>query len=298
MDYRPPPPPQARFSPIALSRTPTPMPPPPSILKNGEGVGGRGGRPPPSPHPKRQRSASFKNMLVDECDEVQTVATVPDNVSDTASEASSNGGYNNQPPVLDFMGTMCVASAWFTSCFPCAVVDINDTDDRVVHNLSRESAMNFMYANKNDSLFECINSRRSVTPECNAVSDGREVIIGSSAAVEQKSNSAFISQQRPEKARSESKILCIPSMIEEDDSSDDETMDVVALESDAAKMNMFGDYTHERLESGTTTHNRGKAAATTATSTTYSPSIQCSQPTKKKRFGMKNPFGRKKSIIS
>jgi hypothetical protein len=270
---------------------------PPSILKNGEG-GGRGGRPPPSPHPKRQRSASFKNMLVDECDEVQTVTTVPDNVSDTASEASSNVSYNNHPPILDFMGTMCVASAWFTSCFPCAVVDINDTDDRVVHNLSRESAMNFMYANKNDRLFECIKSHRSIAPECNAVSDGRKIVNGSSAAVEQKSNSASISQQRPEKAKSETKILCIPSIIEEDDSGDDETMDVVALESDAAKMNMLD--LHERLDSGTTTtHNRGIAAAAAATTrTNYSPSLPCSQPTTKKRFVMKNPFGRKKSIIS
>ncbi len=251
---------------------------PPGILKNGEG--GRGPSPSPT-NPKRQRSASFK-MSVDECDGNRTVATVPDNVSDTASEASSNGSYNNQPPLLDFMGSMCVASAWFTSCFPCAVVDINDTDDRVVQNLSRENAMNFMYSNNNERLFENKSPRR-LKPVCIPVSDGKQIVNGSSAAVKQE-NTIMSTQQLSKKAKSEPK-LCIPSIIEEDESGDDEMMDVVSLDSGRAKMNVLADDLH----SGTTySHNRGPTS-----STPYSESLPSIQ-LRKKRFGMKNPFGRKK----
>lgn len=277
MDY-PPPPSQARFSPIGLSRTPTPMPP--SILKNGEGGVGR----PPS-NTKRQRSASFKSMLVEECDENRTVATVPENVSDTASEASSSS--NNQPPLLDFMGSMCVASAWFTTCFPCAVVDINDTDDRVVHNLSRESAMNFMYSNNSDRFFGSQSPRR-VKPECIPDSDGKQIvkINGNCAPMERVSNTMTPIQQFPERAKSEPKLLCIPSIIEEDESNDDEMMDVVSLDSGTAKMNMLAEDLHERRLNS---HNRGNTA-----NAPYSENLPSPQP-KKKRFGMKNPFGRKKS---
>lgn len=275
MDY-PPLPSQARFSPIGLSRSPTPMPP--SILKNGEG------RPPSNP--KRQRSASFKSMLVDECDENRTVATVPENISDTASEASSSSN-NNQPPlVLDFMGSMCVASAWFTTCFPCAVVDINDTDDRVVHNLSRERAMNFMYSNNSDRFFGSQSPRR-VKPECIPDSDGKQIINinGNSAPTERVSNTMTPTQKFPERAKSEPKLLGISSIIEEDESSDDEMMDMVSLDSGTAKMKMLADDLHERrLDS----HNRG------TTNAAYSENLPSLQP-KKKRFGMKNPFGRKRS---
>ena len=275
MDY---PQPQARYSPIGLTRTPTPMPP--SILKNGAG----GQRQPSSLSPKRQRSASFKSMLVDECDDVRTVATVPDNISDTASEASSNGSYNNQPPLLDFVGSMCVASAWFTSCFPCAVVDINDTDDRVVHNLSRESAMSMMYSNKNyDSLFER-NNRNVTTPECGPFSDGKQV-SGSSAIVGRDSN-AMYTQQLNERGKSESKIICIPSIIEED-SDDEDTMEVVPLQQSGPANSMLKVECHERLDSGIIDH-RGIAAG--------SECRPYSQPKTKMRFGMKNPFGRKKII--
>ena len=68
-----------------------------------------------------------------------------DCISTSASEASSKGSNNSEPPLLDFIGTACMASAWFTSCFPCAVVDINDSDNKVVDKLSRQSAMNAMY---------------------------------------------------------------------------------------------------------------------------------------------------------
>lgn len=259
---------------------------PHGILINGEGGTGTSH---PLTNPKRQRSASFK-MSVDECDESRTVATVPDNVSDTASEASSNGIYNDQPPLLDFMGSMCVASAWFTSCFPCAVVDINDTDDRVVQNLSRENAMNIMYSSNNERSFDNKSPRR-FKPVCIPVSDGKQIVNGSGAAVKQEPNTIMPIQQLPEKATSEPKLLCIPSIIEEDESGDDEMMDVVSLDSGTAKMNMLVDDLHERQSDSFTTfsHNRGPTSCTP-----YSKSLASIQQ-RKKRFGMKNPFGRKKS---
>ncbi|KAL7493988.1 hypothetical protein ACHAWX_000283 [Stephanocyclus meneghinianus] len=69
----------------------------------------------------------------------------PDHVSTSASEASSMNSRNSEPPLLDFIGTACMATTWFTSCFPCAVVDINHCDDRVVSKLDRTNAMNVMY---------------------------------------------------------------------------------------------------------------------------------------------------------
>ncbi|KAL3788191.1 hypothetical protein HJC23_004658 [Cyclotella cryptica] len=69
----------------------------------------------------------------------------PDQVSTSASEASSANSKNSEPPLLDFIGTACMATTWFTSCFPCAVVDINHCDDRVVSKLDRTNAMNVMY---------------------------------------------------------------------------------------------------------------------------------------------------------
>jgi hypothetical protein len=69
----------------------------------------------------------------------------PDQVSTSASEASNDSSKNSQPPLLDFIGTACTASTWFTSCFPCAVVDINHCDDNVVNKLNRANAMSVMY---------------------------------------------------------------------------------------------------------------------------------------------------------
>ena len=68
-------------------------------------------------------------------------------------------------------------------------------------------------------------------------------------------------------------------------------IDVVSLDSGTAKMNMLaGDLRERRLDSGTTfSHNRGPTSITPYSKSL--PSIQL----RKKRFGMKNPFGRKKS---
>jgi hypothetical protein len=81
-------------------------------------------------------------MILDDIDET----TPQDNISVSASEASTKGSNHSQPPILDFVGVACMASSWFTSCFPCAILDINDSDGLVVDKLSRESAMNVMYS--------------------------------------------------------------------------------------------------------------------------------------------------------
>ena len=88
-----------------------------------------------------------QSMKIDVIDEEQTVSV-------TESESSSKGSNHGQNPLLDFMGAACMGSAWFTNCFPCAIVTINDRDDRVVDELSRESAMNAMYKSNNTSAYD------------------------------------------------------------------------------------------------------------------------------------------------
>ena len=106
---------------------------------------------------KRTRQVSSIHQMIptvdegDNEDDEKTAETATDNISTSASEASSKASNSSQPQLQDFIGATCMASAWFTSCFPCAVVDINDTDDYVVDKLSRESAMNVMYANNNNN---------------------------------------------------------------------------------------------------------------------------------------------------
>ena len=84
-----------------------------------------------------------KKMKLSDIDEV------PDSISVSGSESSSKGGQptSDEPR----MRTVCVGelSEWFTSCFPCAITDINDNDHHAVDKFSRESAMNDMYSNEN-----------------------------------------------------------------------------------------------------------------------------------------------------
>ena len=124
------------FMPVkSKGRTASPMP-----LTSGLNSGAGGN----SLRSKRTRQgSSLKQMLtLDDIDE----ETPTDNISVTTSEASTKCSYHSQPPLLAFVGAACYASSWFTSCFPCAILDINDNDDRVVDKLSRESAMNVMYS--------------------------------------------------------------------------------------------------------------------------------------------------------
>ena len=72
----------------------------------------------------------------------------PDHVSTSASEASASNA-SQAPVILDFIGATCQVTSWFTSCFPCSVVDIDEQDGQVMDRLSRESAMNVMYNSPN-----------------------------------------------------------------------------------------------------------------------------------------------------
>ena len=122
----------------------------------------RGSPPRPSSHApekrqRRERQASSLQMwsIIEEepstADEVPSA--VPDLADASASEASNHS--NNTPPMLaNFIGATCSASAWFTSCFPCAVVDISDEhDDTMIDRLSPEHAMNTMYHGPTFSSF-------------------------------------------------------------------------------------------------------------------------------------------------
>jgi len=90
------------------------------------------------------------SIIEEEPSTVDEVPSVPDHASTSGSEAS-----NNTPPMLaNLIGATCSASAWFTSCFPCAVVDINDENDNsVLDKLSPEYAMNTMYHGPTFSSF-------------------------------------------------------------------------------------------------------------------------------------------------
>lgn len=101
-----------------------------------------------SSHPSKRTRHAHRMSKVDEIDESKysdsNEGAHPDQVSTSASE-NSDTSMNSQPPLLDFIGTACTASTWFTSCFPCAVIDINHCDDQVVSKLNRSNAMNVMY---------------------------------------------------------------------------------------------------------------------------------------------------------
>lgn len=73
---------------------------------------------------------------------------LPDHVSTSASEAEASASQASQSPKIldDFIGATCEVTSWFTSCFPCTVVNINEEDGHVGDKLSKERAMNVMYA--------------------------------------------------------------------------------------------------------------------------------------------------------
>lgn len=87
---------------------------------------------------------SDMSMSSDDAEDYRNIITEDERDDEEKSNSNSSNG---EVPILDFMGDQaCSASAWFTSCFPCAVVDINENDYNVVGHLSRESAMNVMYS--------------------------------------------------------------------------------------------------------------------------------------------------------
>ena len=164
---------------------------------------------------EQQISSSIPMRKISEEDE-RTADTAPDHISTSdASEADTN---NSQPPLLDFVGATCLASAWFTSCFPCAVVDINDSDDYVVDKISRENAMNVMY--NNNLQASPGNNSLAVTPESSPVKTGENS--------RGKENDVMYISVSP----SDGSIHNIPSVIEEDGSDEDENMAEVSLDDD------------------------------------------------------------------
>lgn len=256
---------------------------------------------------ERQMSTLQQMMVLDDVSEEHTVETVPDHLSTSASETSSKASNSSQPPLLDFMGATCNASAWFTSCFPCAVVDINDSDDYVVDKLSRESAMNVMYAK--DYIADDAASHNSpavsaddaasynspaVSRDSSPVFDGKQ----SRGSEEQDKNLVYV--RLPEHmTQKDAPIHSIPSMIVEEDSQDEDAMDTISLTDDGASMPV--PVTPESMDSDSgivddsDILDDGESpfldASVDEASENENP--QKSPPKKKKKFGMKL-FGRKK----
>ena len=65
--------------------------------------------------------------------------------SSDATDESSQGDICGPPPPRDSVGDACMELDCFSCSFPCAIVDIDDTDQFVVDKLSREKAMDAMY---------------------------------------------------------------------------------------------------------------------------------------------------------
>ena len=236
---------------------------------------------------KRTRQVSSLHQMIptvdegDNEDDEKTAETTPDNISISASEASSKAS-SSQPQLLDFIGATCTASAWFTSCFPCAVVDINDTDDYVVDKLSRESAMNVMYANNNNNhntvpVSPSNSLQHTSTPQSTPEREQNNVMY-----VQLSSSYSGDNNGGP------TSIHSIPSVIEEDsnEEEDDEedAMDEISLNSpQATTTKKHGDHLGISMPVLTTNDIVEEGGATTFS------------PPKKKRFGMKKFFGKKKT---
>lgn len=116
--------------------------------------------PPSSRRPSGEKNTTFKrgreiNSLLGQPLELVTESSreegespcPPDQASTSGSSTGSAASNSSQgPKILDFIGATCEVTSWFSSCFPCAVVDIDEQDGRVVNRLSTESAMNVMYS--------------------------------------------------------------------------------------------------------------------------------------------------------
>lgn len=209
---------------------------------------------------------------IDEEQTERTSETAPDHVSTSASEASSKASNNSQPPLLEFIGATCMASAWFTSCFPCAVVDINDSDDYVVDKLSRESVMNVMYAKKNKA----------------STSDIPPVLPDSSPARPEAHDKNMV--RLPEQAQqNDAPTQSIPSAIDEEDSQEEDAMDTISLNDDTGSLPMNSN----RIDSGILNNQESPFLQTSEPPLVPVYKPPTSPPKKKKKFGMKL-FGKKK----
>lgn len=255
--------------------------------------------------PKRTRQASSLHHMMNTVEEEtsieedqRTAETIPDHLSTSASEASSRGSNGSQaPPLLDFIGNTCMASAWFTSCFPCAVVDINDSDDYVVDRLSRESAMNTMYGTSPDK-------NNGVAPEKGDVVEGggrdkRNVMYVRLPESEETTEEEEGKFANDPDASSPAPIGAVPSVIREESSEDDDddAMEDVSLDEQPSPcMGLAVPATPpfpEREDSGILDDARVPTPPIHAALQAHCEERPVHSPPKKKRFGMKKLFSRR-----
>ena len=95
---------------------------------------------------RNQNSSSQQLAQVCEGSRETESPPLPDHVSTSASEAEASATSQSPKILDDFIGATCEVTSWFTPCFPCTVVNINEEDGHVADKLSKERAMNVMYA--------------------------------------------------------------------------------------------------------------------------------------------------------
>ena len=219
---------------------------------------------------KRQVSSGLQQMVlpavlddtVQEVDEeAATLETMPDHLSEASSKDGSN---NSQAQLFDFIGATCSASAWFTSCFPCAVVDINDGDDYVMDKLTRESAMNAMY------------SEKPALP-------GNNSLESKGSAQAEKNDVMYV--HVPEQEKNDAPAQSMPPLIQEDD---EEEMDEISLHDEDDDVPTPG----SSNSSGIVDHQQA-ALPPKASKTPF----QSPKGALKKKFSVKKVFGKSKKKV-
>jgi len=234
-----------------------------------------------------QGSSIKQSMKIDVIDEERT--TMTDQISASESDTSSKGSNHSQHPLLNFMGAACTASSWFTSCFPCAIVDINDNDGLVVDKLSRESAMNAMYSRNLTSDDGTPNSDEEQSRETDPEQDLNVMYIQLQQKMEHEMKR---DKSDASVCNSDASVCNTRSVLE--DSSGDEAFDDIALNAGAGIMPdddtgiMPVADSHER-EGSSSVDLKDFAVASFVDKTPI-----CSAPKKKKNY-MKKLFGRNKT---
>ena len=218
---------------------------------------------------KRQVSSGLQQMVLppvldDTVQEVDEEAATLETMPDHLSEASSKDGdsNNSQAQLFDFIGATCSASAWFTSCFPCAVVDINDGDDYVMDKLTRESAMNAMYSEKPPS-------------------PGNNSLESKGSAQAEKNDVMYV--HMPGQEKNDSPAQSVPPLIQDDD---EEEMDEISLHDEDD-----GVPTPGSSNSGIVDHQT--ALPPKANKTPF----QSPKGALKKKFSVKKVFGKSKKKV-
>lgn len=233
--------------------------------------------------PNKRTRLHQKMSTLDEVDENQpTVDTAT--VSTAASEASSRASNTSQPPLLDFIGNTCMASAWFTSCFPCAVVDINDSDDYVVDKLSRESAMNVMYSSQPPAGGD---SSRSTNGRVSLEKQGEDAVMGIQLPRAEETGHQTACTDAP--------IHSAPHVIAEKDhqEEDEDVLDTISLNDDAGHP-CLEPVSPDRVKSDITGSQKSDITGSQRSQSSRKASFNepKSPQKKKKKFGIKI-FGRK-----